>query len=227
MLRALRCVRVCRWRHKLVGLIFDEWKAAVQRAKHLLQRAGGAWRNTSMAMAWRQWLDVWRAIQVAEQAKAAAEAAREKDRALLGGLRSVGLTWFEEMLRQAGTGARLTQAAGATDPTVAEGEGEDGEGEEGKGGGRPTVLRLLDGRYTRLAKATRDAAQLDRDLQTLEQHVEDSHEQSAARHDAVRLTEPRAQRPPPSLHSARLPCACSVHCPSRHTVPAAPRAAHR
>lgn len=155
-----------RWRRQYIGVAFDAWLQMLQVAKDRLNRAARTWNNTNLARTWRTWVDAWRELRAEHHAQLEAEARSAREKALLLGLRSVGVHWFEEMLMTA-EGRRLLGQHGAGSADAM------------------TIFDLLDKRYTLQMSGTREAAQVDRDLKTLEMRVGALNEQSTFRHEAV------------------------------------------
>ena len=164
-------VRVMRrWQRKTVVVAFDGWVALVQAAREALQRSGAMWRNIILARAWRSWQSVREQLRATYRAEIEAAKKKAREQLLLTGLRSVGVQWVGEMLTQIEQ-RRMPQLA--TEESGAEEES-------------TTLFDLLDIRYVpRQPSGAREAAQLDRDLKTLENVVSAVNEQSIVRYESL------------------------------------------
>lgn len=169
------------WKYKMVAACFDGWAKLVRDAKETLARAGGAWRNIGLAGAWRKWVSVWELIHQANAKKIAARAQREREQALLNGLRSVGATWFQEMqlhseVRRPLQAESHASSDGVPPPSMASNAlvsasatpgGAPSDAEQAAAA-ITTMLDLMDERYVRMGTGARGGQQLDRDLRLLE-----------------------------------------------------------
>jgi len=164
---------VRRWSHKMLAICFDGWLGVATSAKQAKQKAIGAWRNQSLAQAWRVWLAMRKANHAAAQRRVEAREANEQSKAFLTRLRSLGMPWFQEMLRHADHGESLPPLPAASSSLV------HSSAQQG------TVLRLLDERYILKAPGERGAAQLDRDLKAVELRMAETEEHTSQRHQAV------------------------------------------
>lgn len=98
---------------------------------------------------------------------------REREAALLAGLRAVGATWFDEMKWNAENERKAAQERDHASVTTPDGAGESATNFTGAGQLTSTVLDLMDQRYIMTSSGSRGAMQVDRDLKILEKRVAD------------------------------------------------------